>query len=202
MSDPIHGYTVRGAYHFITTRGDMVDRSLIDDVWHKHVPTKVSLLVWRILRNCIPTKDNLVVRGVIPSTDMSCAIGCDSIEWVTHLFLQCTLSVDLWTLVWNWLGISFVYAGELRHHFIQFTRMVGMPIYSHLYFRIIWFVTIWLLWNERNNRVFKNTGSSSFVLIEKVKLQSFIWLKSKQASFDYAYHDWWKHPILCMGVIM
>lgn len=66
MLDPTHGYTVRGAYHFITTSGDMVDMFLIDDVWHKHVPPKMSLLVWRILRNCIPTKDNLVVRGVLP----------------------------------------------------------------------------------------------------------------------------------------
>ena len=202
MLDPIHGYMARGAYQLLTYRGDMVDMSLIDDVWHKHVSSKVSLLVWRILRNRIPTKDNMVVCDVIPSTDMSCPLGCDSIESVTHLFLHCTLSVDFWALVWNWLGISFVRAGELRHHFTQFTRMAGMPIYSHLFFRVIWFATIWVLWKERNNRIFQNTGSTSFVLIEKVKLQSFLWLKSKQAAFDYAYHNWWKHPIPCMGVIM
>jgi len=198
LLDPIHGYTVRGAYRFITTTGDMVDMSLIDDVWHKHIPSKVSLLVWCILRNRIPTKDNLVARGVLPSTDLLCALGCDIIESVTHLFLQCTLSADVWDLVWHWLGISFVHDGELRHHFIQFTRMAGMPSYSHLFFRIIWFVTIWVLWKERNNWAFQNTGSTSFVLTEKVKLHSFFWLKSKQAVFTYTYHDRWKHPIPCM----
>jgi hypothetical protein len=153
--DPIYGYTVQGAYRFITIRGDMVDRSLIDGVWHKHVPSKVSLLVRRILRNRIPTKDNLVLRGVLPSTDMSCALGCDCIESITHHFLQCTLSADLWALVMNWLGISFVHAGDLRHHFLQFTRMARMPIYSHLFFRIIWFATIWVLWKERTTMYFK-----------------------------------------------
>jgi len=64
--------------------------------------------VWRILRNRILTKDNLVRRGVLSSTDMSCALGCDCTESVTHIFLQCTLSADLWPLVWKLLGISFV----------------------------------------------------------------------------------------------
>jgi hypothetical protein len=200
LPDPIHGYTVRGAYHFITTTEDMVDRSLVDNVWHKHVPLKVSLFVWRLLRNRIPTKDNLAIRGVLPCTDTSRAFGCECNESVSHLFLHCTLSADLWALVWNWLGISFVHAGELRQHFIQFTKMAGMPTYSHFFFKIVWFVTIWVLWKERNRRVFQNTVSTHFSLIEKVKLHSFLWLKSKQLAFAYNYHDWWKHPILCMGV--
>jgi len=53
-----------------------------------------------------------------------------------------------------------------------------------------------------NNQVFKNTGSTSIVFIEKVKLHSFFWLKSKQVAFAYTYHDWWKHPISCMDVIL
>jgi hypothetical protein len=145
LSDPIHGYTVRGAYSSITSSDDMVDRSLVDGVWFKHVPLKVSLFVWRLFCNRIPTKDNLAIRGALYSTDVSCAFGCDSNESVTHLFLHCILSADLRALVWNWLGISFVQSGELRQHFTQFTKMAGMPIYSHLFFRIIWFVTIWVL---------------------------------------------------------
>lgn len=30
----VHDYSVRGAYHFITTSGTIVDRNLVDDVWH------------------------------------------------------------------------------------------------------------------------------------------------------------------------
>ena len=135
LSDPIHGYTVRGAYNFITTTEDMVDRSLVDDVWHKHVPLNVSLFVWRLLRNRIPTKDNLAIRGVLPFTATLCACGCECNESVSHLFLHCTLSADLWALVWNWLGISFVHVGELQQHFIQFTKMAGMPTYSHFFFQ-------------------------------------------------------------------
>jgi len=76
LLDPTHGYTVRGAYSFITSTGTQVERSHVDDVWHKHISLKVSLLVWRLLRNRIPTKDNLALRGALPITDTSCALGC------------------------------------------------------------------------------------------------------------------------------
>ena len=44
MLDPIHGYLVRESYRFITHSGDTVDRTLMNDVWHMHIPLKVSLL--------------------------------------------------------------------------------------------------------------------------------------------------------------
>jgi len=81
--------------------------------------------------------------------------------------------------VWKWLGISLVPSDELRHHFIQFAKMAGMPRFSHLFLRIIWFATVWMIWKEMNNRIFQNTISTPFILIEKVKLNSFLWLKSK-----------------------
>lgn len=179
-----------------------MDRTRVDDVWHKHVPAKVSLLVWRLLRNRLPTKDDLVHRGILYSNVTTCVEGCTSTKLATNIFLHCKFSGKLWYYVLNWLGISSVSASELRHHYPQFTKMAGMPLFSHLFFRIIWFATVWVIWKERNNRIFHNTVSTPFTLIEKVKLNSFLWLKSKQVTFVYSYHDWWRQPILCMGVLM
>jgi len=78
--------------------------------------------------------------------------------------------------------------------------MVGMPCFSHYFFRIIWFATILMIWKNQNNRVFQNTVYNPFTLIEKVKQLSFLWLKSKQVPLAYGYHDWCRHPLLCMGV--
>jgi hypothetical protein len=65
LLDPSHGYTIREAYRFLTNNGNSVDRSLVDDVWHRYIPSKVFLFVWRLLRNRLHTRDNLVQRRVL-----------------------------------------------------------------------------------------------------------------------------------------
>jgi len=65
LLDPVHGYTVKGAYQLLTSVDEPPARGLFDNVWHKHVPLKVSLFAWRLLRNRLPTKDNLVRRRVL-----------------------------------------------------------------------------------------------------------------------------------------
>jgi len=66
--------------------------------------------------------------------------------------------------------------------------------------KIIWFTFFWVIWKEKNNRVFQNAASNPSILLEIVNLNSFLWLESKQVSFSYSYHDWWKHPPLCIGI--
>jgi len=200
LLDPSNGYSVWGAYRFLTDSGELVDRSLVDDIWHQHIPSKVSLFVWRLLRDRLPTKANLVRRHVLHHDGAVWVSGCGNLETAAHLFLACDIFSSLWSHVWLWLGISSVSSGDLRQHFIQFTNMAGLPRSTHLYFRIIWFASVWVLWKEMNDRIFKNMGSNTSTLLTKVKLNSFLWLKSKQGLFSYSYHDWWNHPFLCMGI--
>ncbi|XP_024632636.1 uncharacterized protein [Medicago truncatula] len=74
--DPTHGYSVRVAYRFITTSGEPSDSIHDDNVWHRLIPAKVSLFVWRLMRNRLPTKDNLVRRRVLPPNGVVCVLGC------------------------------------------------------------------------------------------------------------------------------
>jgi len=89
--DLVYGYSMRESYRFITNNDDMLDRTLVDDVWHKTIPSKVSVLVWRLLRNRVPTKDNLSHRGVLAPNDTACVGGCGATETAQHLFLHCNI---------------------------------------------------------------------------------------------------------------
>ena len=44
-------------------------------VWHNNVPLKVSIFAWRLLRNRLPTRQNLVHRGILSDTAASCLLG-------------------------------------------------------------------------------------------------------------------------------
>jgi len=158
--------------------------------------------VWRLFRNRLPTKDNLVRRRILQVQEAVCVAGCGEIKSATHLFLNCDTFSSLWAHLLQWLGLSTVLSGDIRHHFTQFTYMAGLPRPTHSYLRIIWFASMWTIWKERNNCVFQHSVSYPSSVAEKVKLLSFLWLTSKQTTFSYTFHDWWKHSLLCMGVQM
>jgi len=139
-------------------------------------------------------------KCILPNTDLACLANCETSETAHHLFLGCATSDSVWHHVWIWLGIVFVASSTLSHHFVQFSYMAGITRSSHIFFKIIWLACVCVLWKERNNRIFKNMASDPSALIEKVKLNSFLWMKSKQVTFIYSFHEWWKHPLLCMCV--
>ena len=89
LPDPTDGYTVRGAYNLLTTQDHSGEASVSDLVWHKQVPLKVSVFAWRLLRDRLPTKTNLMARRVLTADMSLCVAGCNQPETAQHLFLQC-----------------------------------------------------------------------------------------------------------------
>lgn len=133
------------------------------------------MFVWRLLHNRLPTEVNLMQRHVLLQTHTACIS-----ETATHLFLHCDIFGSLWSHVWRWLHLSLVLPADIRQFFIQFTFMAGSPRFTHSFLQIIWFASVWVLWKERNNRVFQNSLSDPSTLVEQVKMHSFLWLKFQQ----------------------
>ncbi|GAU10877.1 hypothetical protein TSUD_425420, partial [Trifolium subterraneum] len=61
------GYTVRGAYQLLTDQDVAPLDVAAGLIWHSQVPLKVSILAWRLLRDRLPTKANLISRGCLSS---------------------------------------------------------------------------------------------------------------------------------------
>ncbi|GAU10896.1 hypothetical protein TSUD_427040, partial [Trifolium subterraneum] len=84
QSDPVDGYIVCGAYQLLTEQ----DMTPLDAaaclIWHTQVPLKVSILAWRLLRDRLPTKANLISRGILPVEDHLCVFGCGAVESAQH----------------------------------------------------------------------------------------------------------------------
>jgi len=48
--------------------------------------------------------------------------------------------------------------------------------------------------------IFKDKAEDLAQLLDKVKFVSFSWLKGDRLISAFSYNDWWRHPIICMGV--
>ncbi|KAK2402105.1 hypothetical protein QL285_051652 [Trifolium repens] len=105
--DPDTGYSVRGAYQLLTSQDPALLGTAEDLVWHRQVPLKVSIFAWRLLRDRLPTKSNLVARGIISPEAHLCVTGCGGIETAQHIFISCSTFASLWGLVRSWIGSWF-----------------------------------------------------------------------------------------------
>ncbi|MCI82997.1 heat shock protein, partial [Trifolium medium] len=45
------GYTVRGAYQYLTAQDAVTLDAAADLIWHPQVPLKVPIFAWRLLRD-------------------------------------------------------------------------------------------------------------------------------------------------------
>jgi len=144
-----------------------------DLIWHRMVPLKISILAWRLLRDKLPTKNNLVRRGIIQVEAARCVVGCGNDESATHLFIHCDMYGSLWQHVMSWIGVSGVDPSNLHDHFIQFIHGIGHSRTHRDFLQLIWLLCIWTIWNACNNKIFNNVQATSRELIEKVKFNSY-----------------------------
>ncbi|PNX58114.1 heat shock protein [Trifolium pratense] len=183
------GYYVRGAYQLLTSHVSVTMEEADNLNWHPQVPLKVSIFTWRLLRDRLPSKVNLVTQGVLSSTAHSCVFGCGEVESAHHLFISCSTIGSLWDLVRSWIGISLVEFTTPRDHFVQFAFSAGGSRARRSFLQLIWLACIWVVWTERNHRLFTGSEDTPYILLDKIKIFSFRWLKSMSVSLAYNYHS-------------
>ncbi|PNX86641.1 glutamate-gated kainate-type ion channel receptor subunit GluR17 [Trifolium pratense] len=102
----------------------------------------VSILAWRLLRDRLPTKTNLVTRGLISVDVRYCVSGCGDAKSAHHLFLTCGFFGSLWPMVQDWIGSTAVDANNLHDHFVRFTQSVGGQRSRRSFMQLIWLACV------------------------------------------------------------
>ena len=141
----------------------------------------------------MPTKENLANHGIISLEARMCLGGCGQVKDLNHLFLICPSSGVLWSLVRVWLGVQGVESQVISDHFLQFIHYAGGLKARRSFFHLIWLLCVWILWNDRNDRLFRNKQSSLPPMLDKVKSYSLWWLKASNVVFSFGTHAWWSN---------
>jgi len=161
----------------------------------------VLIFVWRLFLNRIPTRDKHFQRRVLLISEQGCVANCGSNEDRDHLFQNCGSFGVLWQYIVGWFGFSTSIHGSFFNHLHKFGGLRGFSKKLTESINISWLSVVWAIWKERNNRVFKGKGDNLHAISERVKLQSFWWLKSKYATFDFDYQLWRQSPLACLTSI-
>ncbi|XP_028127279.1 uncharacterized protein LOC114323799 [Camellia sinensis] len=126
-------------------------------VWVPGTPSKVAFFVWTASLGRILTIDNLIRRGHI-LVNWCCLCG-QVAESIDHLFIHCSVSSRLWMLVVAIFAMVWVQPGSL---FVVLQSWVGGSVGKRR--RKAWILALryllWLIWLERNRRVFHGVAHS------------------------------------------
>ena len=99
LAEPHGHYTTKSAYKFYTKPSTSnSDGKIYSIIWKLKIPPRVAVFCWRLLKNRLPTKDNLLRRN-ITIQDQNCPLCGNAQEDVGHLFFNCNLTKCLWCLV-------------------------------------------------------------------------------------------------------
>ena len=194
-------YSVSSAYNKLSKMGINQYHNSHNFVWLKVNPLKVSIFAWKLLRNRVPTRNNLFQWRIIACTDQECTAACGMNKDVNHLFVNCNFYGRLWYLISRWLGFSTVYNSRILEHIYQFDSLGGFSHKAQCSLYVIWLSVAWIIWQECNKRIFQRKEENLQAFCERVKLQSYWWFKSKYVLFNFDYQLWRLNPIFCLTTV-
>ena len=89
-------YSTRSAYRMmLNINASASDVRIFKLIWKMIIPPRAATFTWRLLKDRLPTKGNLLRRNVI-TQDADCPLCGQVQEEVGHLFFNCQRTLPLW----------------------------------------------------------------------------------------------------------
>ncbi|GKV50142.1 hypothetical protein SLEP1_g56854 [Rubroshorea leprosula] len=182
------GYTTKMAYLFLDMSPPCLDIFYCKLIWSHLIPTKVSVFSWRLLLNHLPTKDNLIQRGIDLASRFGCVLCNGYLEDANHIFAICIYSQSIWSRICCWWGFSLVFPDKALD---LLTQLCSLPVPQDV--KDCWvlsiFTTTWAIWYFRNGIAFNKLEWDEDNLIELVKTKTFAWIKGKLKPAAFCFSD-------------
>jgi hypothetical protein len=197
-------FTVKSAYlllgNVFPSVSSFNDQELriFNNIWKSPAPSKVIAFSWKVLRDRIPTRVNLVYRGVEVNGGVVSCVHCSRrAEEVVHLFIFCDFAMTVWKAIFRWLGLVIVLPPNLFLLFDCFLGAAGNKHTRHGYY-LIWHATVWAIWCSRNKVIFSNGVIDPGEVVDKIKVLSWRWGMSRHKIPICLFYEWCWDP----GVVM
>lgn len=118
-------------------------QAVFDLLWSMKIPSKFLIFSWRLLLDRLPTKNNLLIRGVINNIrDAKCVLSSSNEENLFHLFFL--IASFVWSKLGAWLGCN------LHSHANQCALFLFLSGKLQLTFgkekgEMFWITTCWII---------------------------------------------------------
>ena len=161
--------------------------------WVKFIPIKINIFVWRARRDCLPTRHNLVRKGVVLEST-SCPVCLLGVEDVHHILFRCSLAQEVLHRVCRWWEMDFQHWTSFSEWEVWFSA-IRLPVIVKRLMEGVFYVAWWFIWGFRNRSLFDDNKPSRSKLFDDIVSCSFIWCNSR-CSRKFSRDAWLKNPHL------
>ncbi|XP_058724451.1 uncharacterized protein LOC131595932 [Vicia villosa] len=163
-------------------------------LWDLKLPPKIKVFGWRFFIDRLPTRDQLLKRGIALASGPNCVLCDSSFESSSHLFFNCHMVKGVWNHVFIWLGIAEEINLEDLFCFEAIQEKVKCSN-RRIIINFVWVATIWSLWLMRNAMIFRGEVFSFEVVCTNIVFLSWRWLDCGYTKFKSNYYEWFKLPL-------
>jgi hypothetical protein len=170
----------------------------LKDLWKINVPSKVSIFGWRLLLEKLPTREALHTKGIITNShERNCVFCSREVEDINHIFFTCSVSAQIWSYVFGWMGYNDIPFVDIQSHFSDFGNLLKGSI-NKKYHHIIWLATTWCIWRKRNNIIFREESIHASSLVEQIVYIAWFWFIGRGGhNVNVTYSEWCNCPLAC-----
>lgn len=150
--------TVKGAYEYY--REKETERPWLEKLWQRFLPPKISVMLWRIIHDRLPTQWNRLKCGV--ETDGLCVLCEDQriLEDQDHFILHCQYAATVWSWVEGFLEVNFLNFRGIKQVLLHCCKWDLKNQRNQLRFALV-MCAIWEIWKSRNDMIFNGTRRSA-----------------------------------------
>eukprot|EP00253_Pinus_taeda_P013029 PITA_13029 len=166
------GNSIKGSFstkeaYFLTS--EQLDNDLTTDwriIWERNWWPKVSMFIWLATKNKILTWDRIQKKGFIgPSRCCLCKLEEETRD---HLLIHCPFAKTLWIRAKRTFGKPENSPCEFKEVVFQWNAEVFQCQVVRRAWDLISGFSLWMIWKERNRRIFQNSAMESDVIWGKI----------------------------------
>ncbi|RVW15777.1 LINE-1 retrotransposable element ORF2 protein [Vitis vinifera] len=151
-------------------------------LWSSKVPSKVKALAWIVAHGKVNTNDKLQLRRPYKSLCPQWCILCKGNgESIDHLFLHCPVTIGLWNKLFKLAGLDWVPPRSFEDMLVIAFKGLGNSLRGKTLWQVACLTLVWIVWQERNKRIFEDKGRSEETLWDLILFYSTLWASCSAA---------------------
>ena len=143
-------------------------------VWNSQVPFKVKSFVWLVAHKKVNTNDLLQLRRPYKALSSDICKLCMHGDSADHLFLHCSLTMGLWHKLFQLTKMDWVPPRSISNMMSINYKGFGLSKRGIVLWQDACIALIWVVWRERNARIFEDKARNSENLWDSIHFLAFL----------------------------